>query len=122
MAFFETLKEKAVDLGRAGVAKSKDLAEITKLSMSNVSEEETIKKAYAEIGRIYYAERGMAPDAAYVALCEKISRAKANIEENKARIAELKESGKIGDEDMPQSETVDAEEVSSEDFEDVPKE
>lgn len=32
MAFLDELKDRAMDLGRAGVAKSKQLAEITKLS------------------------------------------------------------------------------------------
>ena len=100
MAFFDDLKERAADLGRAGVAKSKQLAEITKLSLNNAGEEDTIKKAYTEIGRLYYAERGMAPEAAYVALCEKITAAKTNIEENKARIAQLKDEGKIGDDEI----------------------
>jgi hypothetical protein len=95
MAFFDDLKDRAVDLGRAGVAKSKQLAEITKLSLNNASEEDTIKKAYVEIGKLYYAERGSAPEAAYVALCERITTAKLNIEENKARIAQLKQESVV---------------------------
>ena len=75
MAFLDELKDRAMDLGRAGVAKSKQLAEITKLSLNNASEEDAIKKAYVEIGKLYYAERGMAPEAAYVALCERITAA-----------------------------------------------
>ena len=94
-----------MDLGRAGVAKSKQLAEITKLSLNNASEEDAIKKAYVEIGKLYYAERGMAPEAAYVALCERITAAKVNIEENKNRIAELKAEGNVSDADIPHVET-----------------
>ena len=80
MAFFDELKDKAMDLGRAGVAKSRQLAEIAKL---------------------YYAERGMAPEAAYVALCEKITASKVTIEENKNRIAELKAEGSLEDTEVP---------------------
>ena len=101
MAFFDELKERAVDLGRAGVAKSKQLAEITKLSLNNASEEDAIKKAYIEIGKLYYAERGMAPETAYVALCEKITASKITIEENKARIAEIKAEGNVSDAEVP---------------------
>ena len=101
MAFLDELKDRAMDLGRAGVAKSKQLAEITKLSLNNASEEDAIKKAYVEIGKLYYAERGMAPEAAYVALCERITAAKVNIEENKNRIAELKAEGNVSDADIP---------------------
>ena len=75
MAFLDELRDRAMDLGRAGVAKSKQLAEITRLSLNNASEEDAIRKAYIEIGKLYYAERGMAAEPAYVALCEQIGRA-----------------------------------------------
>ena len=90
MGFFDSLKGKATDLAQAGVAQSKRLAEIAKLKTANMGEEDTIKKAYLEIGKLYYAERGFAPEGAYAAACEKITAAKANIEANNDRIAELK--------------------------------
>ena len=93
MGFFDTFKEKATDLAQAGVAQSKRLAEIAKLKTANMGEEDTIKKAYLEIGKLYYAERGFAPEGAYAAACEKITAAKAAIEANNQRIAELKEDG-----------------------------
>lgn len=63
MAFsFDDLREKVTDLAQSGVAKSKQLAEIAKLKTSNMGEEDTIKKAYLELGRLYYAERGAAPE------------------------------------------------------------
>ena len=43
-----------------------------------------------ELGKLYYAERGEAPEAAYISGCERITAAKAAIEANNARIAELK--------------------------------
>lgn len=89
---FAAMKEKATDLAQAGVAQSKKLAEITKLKTANLGEEDTIKKAYIEIGKLYYAERSAAPDEDYAAACEKITAAKAAIEANNARIAELKEN------------------------------
>ena len=99
MAFFDELKDRAMDLGRAGVAKSKQLAEITRLSLNNASEEDAVRKAYVEIGKLYYAERGMAPEPAYAHLCERITAAKVNIEENKARIAQIKQEGGISDDE-----------------------
>ena len=92
MAFFDSLKETVTDLAQAGVAQSKRLAEIAKLKTANMGEEDTIKKAYIELGKLYYAEKGAAPDGAYAAACEKITAAKAAIEVNNERIAELKES------------------------------
>ena len=92
MGFFDTLKDRATDLAQAGVAQSKRLAEIAKLKTANMGEEDSIKKAYIELGKLYYAEKGTAPDGAYAAACEKITAAKAAIEVNNERIAELKES------------------------------
>ncbi|MCI8475167.1 MAG: serine proteinase [Oscillospiraceae bacterium] len=108
MAFFdfETIKDKAKDLAQTGVNKSKQLGEIAKLNLANVGEEDAIKKAYIEIGKLYYAERGMAPEAAYTALCEKITAAKVNIEENKNRIEEIKAEGNIVDADVEPAFTV----------------
>lgn len=97
MAFFDDLKEKAKDLTQSGVAKSRQLAEVAKLKLANTSEEDAIKKAYIEIGKLYYAERGAAPEAAYVALCEKITAAKVNIEENNNKIAALKDDDRDDD-------------------------
>ena len=76
-----------------------------------MGEEDTIKKAYIELGKLYYAEKGAAPDGAYAAACEKITAAKAAIEANNDRIAELKESG---DEEEPEAAPVDAEPVAEE--------
>ena len=89
-----------MDLAQAGVAQSKRLAEIAKLKMANLSEEDNIKKAYLEIGRLYYAEKGAAPDGAYAAACERITAARAAIEANKDRIAELKQPGDPADEEI----------------------
>lgn len=100
MDFLNNLKDKAVDLAQISVSKSKQLGEIVKLNLNNVAEEDAIRKAYIEIGKLYYAERGMAPEAAYAALCEKITASKVNIEENKSRIEELKAEGDVSDDEV----------------------
>ena len=90
MDFINDLQERATDLAQSVVATSKRLAEIAKLKASNMAEEDTIKKAYVELGKLYYAEHGATPDGAYAAACEKITAARAAIETNNVRIAELK--------------------------------
>ena len=90
MAFFEDLKGKATDLVQSGVAKSMQLAEIAKLKTANMGEEDTIKKAYIELGKLYYAENGAVAGGAYAAACERITAAKAAIETNNERISQLK--------------------------------
>ena len=102
MTFFEKLKtkaaelaqagmEKSVELAQTGVAKSKVLAEIAKLKAANVSEKETIRKAYQELGRIYYAEKGSTPDAAYAASCARVTDAMEAIRANNEKIEALKD-------------------------------
>lgn len=108
---FDALKEKVADLAQTGVAKAKELAdvavdkgkelgEIGKLKVNNATEQETIKKAYSEIGRLYFAERGDAPEAPYADLCQKIRDAQARIDYNNQRIADIKAaSGAANQED-----------------------
>ena len=98
---FDSLKDRATDLAQAGVAQSKRLAEIAKLKMANMSEEDAIKRAYLEIGKLYYAERGTAPEGAYAAACERITAARAAIETNKERMAQLKMPGDPVDDEEP---------------------
>ena len=100
MGFFDNFKEKATDLVQAGAAQSKRLAEIAKLKTTNMAEEDAIKKAYIELGKLYYAEKGATPDAAYAASCEKITASRAAIETNNERLAELKEKGGDTDADF----------------------
>lgn len=96
MAFLDQLKEKVADLAQAGVAKSKQLAEIAKLKAANMSEQDAIRKAYLEIGKLYYAEKGATPEGGYAAACERITAAKANIAANNAKIEDVKD----GDEEV----------------------
>ena len=102
---FDSLKDRATDLAQAGVAQSKRLAEIAKLKMANMSEEDAIKRACLEIGKLYYAERGTAPEGAYAAACERITAARAAIETNKERMAQLKMPGDpVDDEESAEEE------------------
>ena len=101
MTSFDELKAKALDLAQAGAAKAKELTDIAKLNIANSAEEDAIRKAYIDLGKLYYAERGMAPEGAYMALCEKITASKQTIDENKAKIAEMKAAGSIDDDDIP---------------------
>ena len=103
---FENIMGRVTDLAQAGAAKAKELAEIAKLKVGNAAEEDTIRKAYIEIGKLYYAERGMAPEAPYAALCEKINASKEKIEYNKQKIADIKVANNISDEEVSEDEIV----------------
>ena len=112
MAFnFDSFKERAKELAQTGVAKAKELTdaavdkgkevgEIGKLKVQNATEQDAIRKAYIELGKLYYAERGSAPEPAYAALCQQISDSNARIAYNNERIEDIKAAGKLADEDI----------------------
>ena len=108
---FEDIMGRVSDLAQAGANKAREIAEITKLKVSNAAEEDAVRKAYTEIGRLYYAERGLAPEAPYAALCEKITASKEKIEYNKQKITDIKAVSNIQDEEVPDVETEAAPEV-----------
>lgn len=97
----EDIIDRVSDLAQAGAAKAKAVAEITKLKVNNAAEEDTIRKAYIEIGKMYYKDRVMAPDAQFAPMCAKITACKEKIEANNQRIAELKAADDIKEDDIP---------------------
>ena len=88
---------KSIELAESGVAKSKEIAEIAKLKTANMAEEDNMKRAYIELGKLYYAQYGMCGEGEFVSPCERITAAMAVIETNKDRIADLKADGDDGD-------------------------
>ena len=112
---FESLKDKAVviaqtgvnrakELTDTGIAKAKELSEIGKLKVQNSTEQEAIRKAYSDLGKLYYAERGAAPEAAYTDLCQRITDALARISYNNERIADIKAAGHLSDSEVDEAE------------------
>lgn len=126
---FDRLKERAGELAQAGVAKAKEitdagmakakqLTEIGKLKVQNSSERDSIRRAYLELGKLYYAERGSAPEPGYADLCQKVADATAQIDYNNQRIADIKAAGHLTDqevEDAVYQEGADGEDKSPED-------
>ena len=108
---------KARELTDTGVVKAKEVAEIGKLKVQNSTEQEAIRKAYFELGKLYYAERGSAPEAAYVEQCQRITDALARISYNNERIADIKAAGQLSDEVV---EAAEEEPVAEEPAEETP--
>ena len=96
----ETGIAKARELADTGTTRAKEMGEIGKLKVSNSTEQEAIRKAYSELGKLYYAERGSAPEAPYVDACQRITDAMARISYNNERIADIKAAGQITDEEV----------------------
>ena len=99
---------KAADAGKEFAAKaadaSKDIANnvadkakagsrIAKLSVEIATEKDNMKKAYIEMGKLYYDTHKDDPEGFFIQLCEEITLAQKNIEEKEAEIAELKTKG-----------------------------
>ena len=110
---------KAKELANAGAAKAKELSEIGKLKMQNSTEQEAIRKAYSDLGKLYYAEHGSDPEAACAELCRSITDALARISYNNERIADIKAAGRASDDETdvaeePVDADVEAEELVSE--------
>lgn len=104
MADWNAWKDKAAGLTRMGVGKAKEVGEIARLNLDNVSEEEKIRQAYIEMGERYMQLHGDAPEEPYVAAVQRVITARANIAANKEKIADIKNAGNVSEEDLKQAE------------------
>ncbi len=89
--------DSAKELAEKAADKAKSAARIAKLSMEINGEKDSIKKAYLEIGKLYYEMNRDNPDGFFAQLCDEITVANAEIAAKEAEIAELKEKGLSGD-------------------------
>ena len=97
---FDAIMSKISEVTQSGMAKAKDLAEIAKLKVNNASEKDAIKKAYAEMGKLYFAQHADDPDPEFAALCAKVAECKERIVYNDERIADIKNADGITDADI----------------------
>ncbi len=85
---------KAADAGK-GIAnkaadKAKSGARIAKLTVEIAGEKENMKKAYMEIGKLYYDTHKDDPEGFFIQLCDEVSLAQRSIAEKEAEIDSLK--------------------------------
>ena len=100
--YFETIKDMAVEGAQTAVKKTKQMASIAKANLAIRTEEDKIKKAQIELGKLYYKDYivGEDPDPAeYNPWCEKISESKIAIEDLKIAIEDLRNAGNDSDDD-----------------------
>ena len=76
--------------------KAKDMGRIAKLNMEIASEKENMRKAFTEIGRMYYDAHKDDPDTLFIQLCEEIALAEKNVADKENEISLLKGSGEPG--------------------------
>jgi DNA repair exonuclease SbcCD ATPase subunit len=92
MSVFENLTKKVSDTAKAAAKKSSELVEVTKLSMSISAEEDKIKKAFADIGKLVYTaySNGEEVSEAYKESCSAITGYEETITATKQKILDLK--------------------------------
>ncbi len=87
----------ASDAAQAAARKTKQLAEIAKANLSIYAEEDKIKKAQVELGKLYYRDYVLGEEqdeAEYLPWCQKIDESKQTIADMRDYIDELK-SGRV---------------------------
>ena len=89
----EALKGLVADAVQAATRVTKSAASVTKSNISILSYQEKQKKAYLELGKLYYRDfiTGEEPDdAEYLPLCDAITEAAKNIEALRGEVEEAK--------------------------------
>ena len=93
---FEAAKNMAVEAAQTAAAKAKELAAVAKANISIYAEEDKVKKAEIELGKLYYRDYAVGEEldtAEYLPWCQKIDESKKTIAELKDFIASLREDG-----------------------------
>ena len=99
--------EKAADKAKSG-------ARIAKLNIEIAQEKENMKKAYLEIGKLYYDTHKDDPDGFFIQLCEEVAAAEQAIAAKESEIADLKDNKDDPDVDVEFEEIVEQEEAAAE--------
>lgn len=91
---FEAAKNIAKEAAQTAAAKAKELAAVAKANISIYAEEDKVKKAEIELGKLYYRDYAVGEEmdsAEYLPWCQKIDESKKLIEELKDYIDSLKQ-------------------------------
>ena len=94
---FEAAKNLAMEAAQTAAAKAKELAAVAKANISIYAEEDKVKKAEIELGKLYYRDYAVGEEldsAEYLPWCQKI-------DESKKAIAELKDFASLRTEEEP---------------------
>ena len=90
---FETAKNIAVEAAQAAARKAKQLASIAKANVAIYAEEDKVRKAERELGKLYYRDYAVGEEqdsAEYLPWCQKIDESKKAIADLKDYIASLR--------------------------------
>ena len=80
---FEAAKNLAMEAAQTAAAKAKELAAVAKANISIYAEEDKVKKAEIELGKLYYRDYAVGEEldsAEYLPWCQKIDESKKAID------------------------------------------
>ena len=98
-AFANRAAGKAKTFAVFAARKTKDMSHIAKLNVDIASERDTIKRAYNEIGKLYYETHREDPEGFFVQLCQEIDVAYDTIAAKEAEIVRLKTQAEGAEQD-----------------------
>ncbi len=90
--------EKTKDIAAVAATKTKQVSRIAKLNMDISSQKDVVKKAYADLGKLYYEAHHDAPEGDLAPVCQQIDMALASVASMEAEIARIKEEMTADDE------------------------
>ena len=96
-ASFEALKNRIAGAAQAAARATKSAATVTKANINILSEQEKLKKAYMELGKLYYRDyiTGEEPDdAEYIPLCDNITELTKAIDGLKSTVEDIRSKAK----------------------------
>ena len=95
---FEAAKNMAVEAAQTAAAKAKELAAVAKANIAIYAEEDKVKKAEIELGKLYYRDYAVGEEldtAEYLPWCQKIDESKKLIAELKDYIDDVKAADEV---------------------------
>ena len=100
---FDSLYDKATEAAQYAAKKTKKLAEIAKANLSIYAEEDKIKKAQLELGKLYYRDYVLGEEqdeAEYLPWCKRIDESKQTIADMRDYLDELKAERVVMEQDV----------------------
>jgi len=94
MAFFDDLSKKLTQVGQTTIQKTKEMADIAKLSSQVNDEEKKIENAYIQMGKIYRELHADDCEERFAEWLQLIGESEAKIKDYKEEIKEIKGVGK----------------------------
>ena len=109
---FETVKNFARETAMSAAEKAKNLAAIAKANVSIYAEEDKIRKAELELGKLYYRDYAVGEEmdmAEYLPWCQKIDESQQLIAQLKDSIDDLRAAGDPKDAEVSEQEAPECE-------------